>query len=127
MPVPADRVIDGVNLLPYALGAKQGRPHEDLFWRSGVYQVVRSGDWKLQVNPTRGKVWLYDLATDPTEQHDLAAAQPERVKQLQAKLATFNSEQAESLWPSLLEAPILIDKPLNRPQTADDEYIYWSN
>ena len=127
VPLPGDRVIDGVDLLPYALGSKHGRPHEDLFWRSGVYQVVRSADWKLQVNPTRDKVWLYDLATDPTEQHDLAAAQPERVGQLQAKLAAFNSQQAESLWPSLLEAPVLIDKPLNRPQAVTDEFIYWSN
>lgn len=125
--LPTDRVMDGVDLLPYALGSKTGRPHEDLFWRSGVYQVVRSGDWKLQVNPTRGKIWLYDLAADPTEQHDLAAAEPELVEQLQAKLAIFNAEQGKSLWPSLLEAPVLIDKPLNRPQSPEDEYIYWSN
>ena len=44
-----------------------------------------------------------------------------------AQLAQFNSQQKTPLWPSLLEAPILIDKPLNRPQTADDEFIYWSN
>ena len=127
VPLPGDRVIDGVDLLPYALGAKHGRPHEDLFWRSGVYQVVRSADWKLQVNPTRDKVWLYDLAADPTEQHNLVDAEPARVKELLAQLAEFNSQQKAPLWPSLVEAPILIDKPLNRPQTADDEFTSWSN
>ncbi len=127
LPLPQDRVIDGVDLLPYALGTKSGRPHEQMFWRSGAYQVARNGDWKLQVNDTQNKVWLFNLKDDPTEQHDLAASEPQRVKELQAQLAQFNSQQHAPLWPALLEGPILIDKPLNRPQTADDEFIYWSN
>lgn len=124
---PADRVIDGVNLIPFARGEQGGRPHEQMFWRSGAYQVARSGDWKLQVNQTQDKLWLFNLQDDPTEQHNLVDAEPARVKELLAQLAEFNSQQKAPLWPSLVEAPILIDKPLNRPQTADDEFIYWSN
>ena len=124
---PADRVIDGVNLIPFARGEQGGRPHEQMFWRSGAYQVARSGDWKLQVNETQDKVWLFNLQDDPTEQHNLVDAEPTRVKELLAQLAEFNSQQKAPLWPSLVEAPILIDKPLNRPQTIDDEFIYWSN
>ena len=124
---PADRVIDGVNLIPFARGEQGGRPHEQMFWRSGAYQVARSGDWKLQVNETQDKVWLFNLKDDPTEQHNLVDAEPARVKELLAQLAEFNSQQKAPLWPSLVEAPILIDKPLNRPQTIDDEFIYWSN
>ena len=124
---PADRVIDGVNLIPFARGEQGGRPHEQMFWRSGAYQVARSGDWKLQVNETQDKVWLFNLQDDPTEQHNLGDAEPARVKELLAQLAEFNSQQKAPLWPSLVEAPILIDKPLNRPQTIDDEFIYWSN
>ena len=124
---PADRVIDGVNLIPFARGEQGGRPHEQMFWRSGAYQVARSGDWKLQVNETQDKVWLFNLKDDPTEQHNLVDAEPTRVKELLAQLAEFNSQQKAPLWPSLVEAPILIDKPLNRPQTIDDEFIYWSN
>ncbi len=124
---PADRVIDGVNLIPFARGEQGGRPHEQMFWRSGAYQVARSGDWKLQVNETQDKVWLFNVQDDPTEQHNLVDAEPARVKELLAQLAEFNSQQKAPLWPSLVEAPILIDKPLNRPQTIDDEFIYWSN
>ena len=124
---PADRVIDGVNLIPFARGEQGGRPHEQMFWRSGAYQVARSGDWKLQVNQTQDKLWLFNLQDDPTEQHNLVDAEPARVKELLAQLAEFNSQQKAPLWPSLVEAPILIDKPLNRPQTIDDEFIYWSN
>ena len=127
VPLPNDRVIDGVDLLPYALGTQSGRPHQQMFWRSGAYQVARDGDWKLQFNETQNKVWLYNLKDDPTEQHNLADSEPERVKALQAQLAQFNSEQHAPLWPALLEGPIPVDKPMSRPQSPDDEFIYWSN
>jgi len=47
--LPSDRIIDGVNLLPFIQGKATGRPHDTLFWRTDTYRVVRSGDWKLQV------------------------------------------------------------------------------
>ncbi len=81
---PKDRVIDGVDLVSYVRGQSKGRPHQTMFWRSGQYKVVLDGDMKLQSNEARGKVWLYDLATDPTEQRDLSAAQPEKVKAMLA-------------------------------------------
>ena len=64
---------------------------------------------------------------DPTEQTNLAEHEPERLAALQAKLATFNAEQAEPLWPSLVEVPINIDKTLLGADAPDDEYIYWPN
>ncbi len=44
--LPADRVIDGVNLLPFIRGESTGQPHETLFWRSDSYRGKREGDWK---------------------------------------------------------------------------------
>jgi arylsulfatase A-like enzyme len=126
-PLPNDRVIDGVDLLPFVQGKQQGAPHAQLFWRSGAYQAVQAGHWKLQVNATQQLDWLYNIKDDPTEQHNLASAQPEQVHALKARLATFNQAQQAPLWPAMLEAPVLIDKPMNRPQSADDEFIYWSN
>ena len=35
--------LDGVNLLPYLEGEKQGAPHDYLFWRSGPNAAVRKG------------------------------------------------------------------------------------
>src|SRR5581483_12460815 len=32
-PLPQDRVIDGVDLLPYVTGQAQGDPHDTLFWK----------------------------------------------------------------------------------------------
>ena len=125
--LPSDRVIDGVDLLPFATGAKSGRPHQTLFWRSGHYRVVRAGDWKLQLSERPKKAWLFDLAKDPTEHANLADAEPARVAELTALLDEHDEQQAPPLWPSLLEGAIRIDPPLGAPQRPDDEYVYWAN
>ncbi|HME72146.1 MAG TPA: sulfatase-like hydrolase/transferase [Myxococcota bacterium] len=38
-PLPSDRTIDGVNLIPFLRGEASGRPHDTLFWRSGHYEM----------------------------------------------------------------------------------------
>jgi arylsulfatase A-like enzyme len=126
-PLPRDRTIDGVNLLPYVLGKASGRPHQTLFWRSGQYKVLLDGDWKLQSSEAQHKIWLYNLALDPTEQHDLSAAEPGRVQALLAELGRQNGQMAKPLWPSLLQGPVFIDHPSGVKQKKGDEYILWDN
>ena len=126
-PLPADREIDGVNLLPYVKGERTERPHQVLFWRSGQYKAVRDGDWKLQSNEARSKVWLHNLAVDPTEKTDLAAKEPARVKAMLALLAEQDARSVKPLWPSLLQGPVFIDHPSGRQQKAGEEYILWDN
>jgi arylsulfatase A-like enzyme len=125
--VPKDRVIDGVDLTPYLQGQATGRPHQTLFWRSGQYSTVLDGDWKLQVNGARDKVWLYDLATDPTEQRDLSKTRPEKVAALKALIAAQDAQTKKPMWPSLLQGPVFIDHPSGQPQKAGEEYILWDN
>ena len=75
--------MEGVSLLP-ALRGRALRRENPLFWEHEGNKAVRSGDWKLVMR--HGKPWeLFDLSTDPIELHDLAAVQPERVKELSAK------------------------------------------
>lgn len=124
---PQDRVMDGRNLLQYVDGKEAGDPHKSLFWRSGDYMVLLSGDWKLQVSEKPKKDWLFNLKDDPTEQTNLADSQPEKLAEMKAKLADVNGQQAKPLWPSLLEGPIPIDHPLGEADSPNDEYIYWSN
>jgi arylsulfatase A-like enzyme len=126
-PLPSDRKIDGVDLLPYVTGQKTGRPHDALFWRSGPYLAVRSGDWKLQVTERPAKDWLSDLASDPTEKRNVAAANPTKVAELKQRLEQFQREQAKPLWASLIEIPIGIDKTLQQPLLPGDDHAYWSN
>jgi arylsulfatase A-like enzyme len=125
--LPGDRVYDGVNLIPYVQGRKLGRPHEALFWRTGPYQVVRAGDWKLQVTERPAKDWLYDLSVDPTERHNLASSQPAKIAELKALLARHNAQQAKPMWPELGQSPVMLDHTLETPQAETDEYIYWGN
>ena len=128
VPLPGDRKIDGVDLVPFVRGERAGVPHRELFWRSGHYQVARIDDWKLQVNERPpGRAWLFDLEHDPTEQINLAEREPERALAMRRALAAHNAEQIPSAWPSLIEAPINIDKALNEPDAPDDEYVYWAN
>ena len=125
--LPRGRVIDGVDLIPFASGAQAGRPHEALFWRSGHYRVVRAGDWKLQLSERPPKAWLFDLAHDPTERVNLAEREPARVAELTALLDAHDATQSAPLWPSLLEAAVRIDPPLGVEPGPDDEYVYWAN
>ncbi|GAM99031.1 N-acetylgalactosamine 6-sulfatase [alpha proteobacterium U9-1i] len=124
---PLTRPVDGVNLLPFMTGEARTPPHDVLFWRSGPYRVVRAGNWKLQVSQTPDRVWLFNLADDPTEQHDLSAHEPERVATLRALIEAQNADMPPPLWPALIEGPVRIDVPLNTPWREDQEYVYWSN
>lgn len=124
---PTDRPIDGVNLFPFVNGEAKGRPHENLFWRTDSYRAVRAGDWKLQVMERPKQDLLYNLAQDPSERTNLAAKEAPRVADMKALLANFNKSQVKSLWPSLAEAPILIDKNMKQPQVAGDAHIYYAN
>ena len=102
---------DGVNLLPFLTGKKSGRPHEALFWRLGENVAIRKGDWKLVKTSERplqavdpafyndlAGAELYNLAVDIGEQKNLAAAHPQKVKELAADWQRWNKELAKPLW-----------------------------
>ena len=132
--VPLDRKIDGVDLLPYIRKDLSGVPHQTLFWRQGHQQAVLHAGWKLiraeqshlPQSAPMGK-WLFNLATDPTEQTNLASSNGAKVAELEALLASHNREQAKPLWPSVVNGPQLIDKTSNEMYEEGDEFIYWPN
>jgi len=126
-PLPADREIDGVDLVPFARGEAQGVPHEALFWQSGASRSALVDGWKLNVSDPPGRSWLFDLRSDPTEQHDLSEERPDKLAELRAALARHDAEQSEPAWPSQVMVPVNVDKDLSRPDAPDDAYIYWSN
>lgn len=126
-PLPTDRKLDGVNLLPYINGNKTGAPHKTLFWRDGDYLALIDSPWKLQVAQRLQKTWLFNLHTDPTEQHNVAEAHPDIVARLKDKLEKINAQQAKPLWQPAIAFPVDIDKTAAAPETPDDNYIYWTN
>ncbi|MBL6851783.1 MAG: sulfatase-like hydrolase/transferase [Alphaproteobacteria bacterium] len=128
-PLPTDRKIDGVNLLPFVTGTNAvGAPHKTLFWRSGPYATLLDGEWKIQVmdKPYR-KVWLYDLNSDPTEKVNLALSDRAEAETLEKELRAISATQHKPLWPSLLLGPQAIDRPLSYPGKPGEEMIWWAN
>ena len=123
--------IDGVNLLPLVTSqGDQSWDRETLFWQNGHYQVVRHGDWKLQVNdrPTDGlQHWLFDLAKDPTEQNNLAAVRQDKVKELNALLVDHQANAVTTLYPATTQMPVMVDKTLAEEFEEGDEYVYTPN
>ena len=102
--LPEDRVIDGVDLLPYVLGDKAGLPHEKLFWRIGNKGALRMGDWKLVANPPRRNLavrdWeLYNLAEDISESTDLSDKNPAKARELRAAWDLLETEMQDPFWP----------------------------
>ena len=83
---------DGLDIWPVLTqGAKS--PHDAILLHGTTPDVkaLRMGDWKLLL-PASGKTELYNLAKDISEKDDLAAAEPERVKTMRARLDEFTRD-----------------------------------
>jgi arylsulfatase A-like enzyme len=89
--VPQAAEHDGVNLTPFLKGEKTSAPHDALYFRIAGKGAVRQNDWKLVLEPD-GTPHLFDLINDVSEKHDLASAQPERVKDLIAKWQAWSAQ-----------------------------------
>jgi len=89
--------IDGVSLLPYLEGERTGRPHQTLYWKKETRAAVRDGDWKLIRLPDR-PAELYDLSKDPSEVTNLAAAHPDKVRELYKKLFQWELQLERPIW-----------------------------
>ena len=93
--IPADRTIDGKNIVDLLLGKKNARsPHAAFFYyQQEQLQAVRSGRWKYYM-PIKGTLRrptaflksrlgkLFDVHADPGEMKDQSAKQPDVIKQL---------------------------------------------
>lgn len=124
--VPEDRVYDGIDLMRQVQGEDMSR--RTLYFRSGHYRTLFKGDWKLQMAERPAKNWLFNLAVDPTEQRNLAMEEPDKLAEMRAALEAMDAEQAQPIWPSLIEGPIMIDRPLGgAPRGPDDEFVFWAN
>jgi arylsulfatase A-like enzyme len=77
--------IDGISVLPTLLGKPAAqKKHDYLYWEFMGWTAVRQGNWRA-VKPVRATAWeLYDLAVDPGETKDIAAANPAVVAKLAA-------------------------------------------
>jgi arylsulfatase A-like enzyme len=108
--IKPDWKIEGVNLLPFLQGEKSGAPHDALYWRFGQQMAIRAGDYKLvrydsnadtltgARNQPVTAAKLYNLASDIGETKDLAATQPGKVRELQARWDAWNAANEKPRW-----------------------------
>lgn len=106
--LPAVQIVDGQSLLPLLRGQVASLDRQLFVYFPDYHHdfpalVVREGDFKLIESAEDGHLELYDLADDIGEQHNLAAAQPDKATELKqalhawrdslgARLATPNSQ-----------------------------------
>jgi arylsulfatase A-like enzyme len=92
--LPRPRELDGLDLMPMLV---DGEPLPDrvLHWRFWNQTAARQGPWKLLKLGNR-KTFLFHVATDIEERHDVSAKHPEIVQRLEGDLTA---------WATLLEPP----------------------
>lgn len=95
--VKAPSGIDGISFVPTLLGGKQPE-HEYLYWEfyeQGGRIALRMGKWKaVQYNVSavpRSATELYDLSSDPGETKNLAVANPNIVKKMEALMKSSHT------------------------------------
>ncbi len=91
--------MDGRNLWPVIAKAQSGAT-PDYITRAADGDAIYRYPWKL-LKLKSGKVELYQLESDPTEQSDLAASMPEKVSELSLALEQF--PRGQSVHPSRFE------------------------
>jgi arylsulfatase A-like enzyme len=98
--LPSDRVIDGRDLGPlFAEPDKVKSPHDAFFYHGnlGELAAVRSGKWKLFLNP---QPVLYNLEEDIAEQNNVFKGNAAIVRELRDKAIAFQEDMRRNMRPA---------------------------
>lgn len=88
--VPGTTVVDGVDLMPFLRGEREGAPHDDIYWKIKSAAALRRGEWKLMMLAPEFTPQLYNLTSDIGESRDLATAKPEVLQELHTAWQAWN-------------------------------------
>jgi len=106
-PARPEQHCDGLSLVSLIKGGT-ALERTNLYWHYPHYGnqggspggALRAGDWKLIEFYEDNRAELYDLRSDPGEQHNLAAKMPDRTAQLRQNLAEWRT-QVDAEMPTL--------------------------
>jgi arylsulfatase A-like enzyme len=112
-PLNPEKPLDGVNLIPYVTGEKQGAPHKAIFLRGdgseGSY-AVRMGDYKIiTYNGGKGRQ-MFNLEKDISEEKDITEEFPERFKEIDNVRAEWSKGLIEPVYLGLENSKKFKDK-----------------
>ena len=99
---PADHALDGVSLVGLVTGEQRSLDRDAIYWHFPGYLgsgrntwrttpagAIRAGDWKLLEYFEDGRLELYNLAEDISEQNNLATEMPDKAQRLRDQLAAW--------------------------------------
>jgi arylsulfatase A-like enzyme len=99
---PANQILDGQSLVKLMRDPQAALQREAIYqhfpgylgagantWRTTPVSVIQAGDWKLMEFLEDGRLELYNVREDISEQTNLAVKFPERTKELHTKLITW--------------------------------------
>ncbi len=89
--------LDGVNLIPYLTGEKEGEPHDQLFWRKDKMAAARVGDYKMIRVDGLG-VRLYNLDNNLQETVDLSGNEKNILDSVNTQMQLWESKLIQPLW-----------------------------
>ena len=100
----APQDVDGISLVPTLTGREEAQEkHDFLYWEfhegAATVQAVRMDEWKAVRHHPDGEIELYHLATDGSEQINVAPEQSEIVAKIKTYLGTARTPSNE--WPLL--------------------------
>ena len=94
--------LDGVSILPLLINPTAELSRDTFYWHYPIEKphflggrsagAIRKGNFKLIEFFDTGKVELYNLADDISEQHNLATELPDKATELQKLLAKWRNE-----------------------------------
>jgi arylsulfatase A-like enzyme len=90
--------LDGLNVWPTISEGKPS-PRTEIVYNFEPFRAgIREGDWKLiWRTPLPAAIKLYDIAQDPSEKNDVAAANPDQVAALQKRANELAATMAKPL------------------------------
>lgn len=112
LPLPEDRIMDGVNLLPYLAGGEAvvtEAIHDSLFWESAQNGALLAGGLKLILDSQSGDRLLYDLEVDPGEERDLSDTRREAVDEMEELWREWSRTNPPAGWPPIMNYRYEID------------------
>jgi len=103
VPVPDDRIIDGVDISDLLFGTRTCSPRQTMLYYMGDYlDAVRDSRWKLRVGRSEwkgqesGLCELYDLQEDPGETVNVAHRHPDEVRRLMREIERGRRDLGDS-------------------------------
>lgn len=107
LPLEPDHHMDGISFAPLLRGKKQAK-RDAIYWHFPHYSnhgmqspggAIRSADYKLLEYYENNSVQLFNLKSDPGEQHDISRSEPEKVKELTGMLHAWRKNVSARMMP----------------------------